>query len=106
MPSALVRRQELLDRLMIRRCDTIDNLANEFHVNERTIRRDISILSHEYPIAAIRGKGGGVRVQEGYRIRHALLSELQIEFLVRISETLTGADRASMEEILRILRNT
>ena len=39
------RRAAILDALCIRRQDTIANLAEEFGVNEKTIRRDIEELS-------------------------------------------------------------
>ena len=40
------RRAAILDALCIRRQDTIANLAEEFGVNEKTIRRDIEELLH------------------------------------------------------------
>lgn len=48
--KAIERRQELLNTLCRRRHDKIDNLAFEFCVSERTIRRDIQELSLSYPI--------------------------------------------------------
>ena len=49
-----------------RRSETIRNLAFEFEVSERTIRRDIDILSLNEPIYTQVGRyGGGVYVEEG-----------------------------------------
>lgn len=42
------RRELLLESLLQRREDTIENLASEFGVNERTIRRDIEQLTSSY----------------------------------------------------------
>ena len=56
------RRQKLLELLCIRRHDTCDNLAHEFHVSSATIRRDIAVLTCSYPIETVCGRyGGGVR---------------------------------------------
>ena len=52
------RRAAILDALCIRRQDTIANLAEEFGVNEKTIRRDIEELSCSYPIETVRGRYG------------------------------------------------
>ena len=39
------RRAAIFDALCIRRHDTVENLASEFGVSEKTIRRDIEELS-------------------------------------------------------------
>lgn len=44
MQSALERRQALFEVVCERRHDKIDNLAFEFVVDRRTIRRDIAVL--------------------------------------------------------------
>ena len=57
------RRAAIFDALCIRRHDTVENLASEFGVSEKTIRRDIEELSCSYPIETVRGRyGGGVKV--------------------------------------------
>lgn len=61
------RRTALLRLLCRRRYDTINNLAQEFGVSERTIRRDIESLSLTEPIYTKTGRyGGGVFVVENY----------------------------------------
>ena len=65
--SALERRQEILEVLCERRRESVENLATEFGVNERTIRRDIEYMTLSYPIYTVPGKGGGVYVSDGYR---------------------------------------
>ena len=60
------RRQKLLELLCIRRHDTCDNLAHEFHVSSATIRRDIAVLTCSYPIETVCERyGGGGRVADG-----------------------------------------
>lgn len=101
MQSALNRRQEILNILMIRRRDTIPNLAFEFNVSERTIKRDISILSHDHSIETKRGNGGGIRVAEGYYADRRYLNEEQENMLRKILPDLSSEDQIIMDEILK-----
>lgn len=56
------RRCEIWEKLCIRKYDTVKNLASEFGVSERTIRRDIHIISSQKPIYTVEGRYGGVYV--------------------------------------------
>ena len=78
MQSAMSRRQEILDVLMRRRQDTVSNLAFEFHVSKRTIKRDICILSRDYSIETKQGHGGGVH----YHISISSYISLEIILLI------------------------
>lgn len=61
------RRHAILRVLCRRRHETLANLAAEFGVSERTIRRDIEILSLTEPLYTQPGRyGGGVYVTDGY----------------------------------------
>ncbi len=65
--SANERRKQILDLLCQRRRDTVQNLATEFGVCERTIRRDIEELTLTYPLETVRGRyGGGVKMADWY----------------------------------------
>lgn len=65
--GASERRAAVLKVLCRRRHETIANLAEEFDVSERTIRRDVEILSYTEPIYTQSGRyGGGVYVTENY----------------------------------------
>lgn len=66
MQSALERRQALFELMCERRHEKIDNLAFEFGVDRRTIRKDIALLSLSRPIYTTRGTGGGVHIVDGY----------------------------------------
>ena len=55
-------RQLILDLLCQRRRETIPNLAAELGVSERTIRRDIEMLTLRYPIET-----AGMAVASGWR---------------------------------------
>lgn len=58
---AAERRRELLEVLCLRRYDTCENLACEFHVSKRMIYSDIELLTCSYPIETVRGHGGGFK---------------------------------------------
>lgn len=63
--DAVERRQQILELLCQRRKDTMQNLAAELGVSERTIRRDVEILTRSYPLETVCGRyGGGVRVAD------------------------------------------
>lgn len=95
------RRQRLIEVLCQRRQDTMANLAEEFGVNERTIRRDIEVLTLSYPIDTICGRyDGGVKVADWYHLNRKALSPEQAELLKRLAPTLAGADLATMNSII------
>ena len=95
------RRELLLESLLQRREDTIDNLASEFGVNERTIRRDIELLTSSYPLETVRGRyGGGVRVADWYRQGRKYLTSEQEALLNKLASTLRGEELATMNGIL------
>ena len=101
MKSATERRMEIVAVLCERRYETIDNLAFEYSVTRRTIRRDIEILSLSFPFYTTKGTGGGVHTMEGFRLGMKYLTNVQCELLKRLLETLTGADRGVLESIIK-----
>lgn len=56
------RRTRIWETLRQRKSDTVENLAAEFGVSERTIRRDINVLITEHPITTVCGRYGGILV--------------------------------------------
>ena len=85
------RRAAIFDALCIRRHDTVENLASEFGVSEKTIRRDIEELSCSYPIETVRGRyGGGVKVADWYHQNRKTLSPEQAELLKRLAPSLVS----------------
>ena len=67
--GASERRNAIMRLLCRRRHETVVNIAAEFGVSERTIRRDIEILSLNEPIYTQSGRyGGGVYVTENYNM--------------------------------------
>lgn len=62
--NAIERREEIMRILIVRRHETMQVLAAEFGVTDRTIRNDITILTAKYPLKVSRGIGGGVEHQQ------------------------------------------
>lgn len=100
MCSTVGRRQAILDALMCRRSDTVSNLAMEFGVTERTIRRDIDILSSDYPIYTEQGHGGGVRVQDGFFTDRRHLTTAETDLLRRLAAMVSTDEKSVIDGIL------
>lgn len=99
--KATERRQKLLETLCRHRHDKIDNLAFEFCVSERTIRRDIQELSLSYPIYTdSRRNSAGVHIEEGYYLNKQYLKPEQKAFLETIANRLRGEEQEKMQEII------
>ena len=95
------RREAILEVLCIRRHDTCDNLAHEFHVANSTIRRDLEILTCSYPIETVRGRyGGGVKIADGYYLYRKMLTPKQAALLQRLRDQLDGDDLITLNSIL------
>ena len=99
--TASERRNAILEVLCFRRFDTVANLAFEFSVTDRTIRNDILTLSLEYPIYTTKGNGGGIHVDEKYRLGKTYLKKDQQELLERLLPNLNGKDATTMREIIK-----
>ena len=83
--GASERRNAIMKLLCRRRHETIHNLAFEFDVSERTIRRDIDILSRTEPIYTQTGRyNGGVYVVEQYNYDKMYFQEDEISVLSKI----------------------
>ncbi len=79
------RRKEIMIALCRRRHDTVNNLAFEFGVSTRTIRRDIEVLSLKEPIYTRTGRyGGGIYVMDGYYIDRMYISDEESKVLVKV----------------------
>ena len=77
------RRKEIMKILCRRKHETVKNLAFEFGVSERTIRRDIEILSLTEPIYTQTGRySGGVYVVEDYLMYQIHMTEKESEIFI------------------------
>ncbi|MCI8611811.1 MAG: DeoR family transcriptional regulator [Clostridiales bacterium] len=79
-------RRRMIMRVLCRRGhETISNLAVEFGVSERTIRRDIETLSLSEPVyTQQRRYGGGVYVMNGHRIDQQYMSSMQTQVIEKV----------------------
>ena len=100
MKETAMRRQQILEVLSERRFDTRMNLANEFNVDEKTIRRDIEVLSCSAPIFCIPGRGGGVRIADGWYYSRRYLRDDQEELLRILYKNLSAKRKKTMQSIL------
>ena len=98
--TASERRQAILETLCERRKETRENLAFEFGVCVRTIDYDVQALSLKYPVYTEQGNGGGIYVSNGFRLMQRYLSIKQTEFLRKISDSLIGEEKQTMQEII------
>ena len=79
------RRAALLTVLCRRRHETIANLAAEFGVSTRTIRRDIEELSYDAPIYTQTGRyGGGVYVTDNFQLDRRYFSKPELALIEKI----------------------
>ena len=96
------RQQQIINLLCQRRSDTVQNLAAELGVCERTIRRDIEELTLTHPLETVRGRyGGGVKMADWYFRDRPKLSPKQTALLKRLAVGLHGEDLDEMNHIMR-----
>ena len=94
------RRRAIVRVLCTRKRETRENLAFEFNVGLRTIARDITALSFEYPIYTTTGPGGGVCIDKSFEMRDGRLSTKEQAVLERLYEQLQGDDKKAIKSIL------
>lgn len=105
--EASERRAAMLKLLCRRRHETIKNLAYEFGVSERTVRRDIEVLSYSEPLYTQPGKyGGGVYVTENYQMDRMYFRETERNVLYRLLDCIEHKKICDLtEEETVIFRN-
>lgn len=100
------RRNEILKVLCRRRYETIGNLASEFGVSERTIRRDVEVLSYSEPIYTQTGRYcGGVYVVDGYSMNRMYMTTSEIQVLHKALELAQKNDGFISDGEITILKN-
>ena len=100
MQSATERRQLVLEAISDRRQVKLDDLAADFGVSERTIRRDVELLSCSYPIVTVQGGGGGVRAMDGWYVSRRYLQDDQEALLRSLLPGLQPEQQKTMQSIL------
>ncbi len=101
------RRDQIMSILYRRRHETIDNLANEFGVSERTIRRDIERLSLSAPIYTKVGRfGGGIYILEGYIPERKYMTEQEMNVFKKVYHAVEKDEGYQLkEDEIEILKN-
>lgn len=101
------RRKEILYALYRRKYEKISNLAKEFGVSERTISRDIEVLSLTEPIYTQCGRfGGGVYINIDYKMEKMYMSSeelailIKLKSLAKIQSSLTPEESETLENII------
>ena len=100
------RRMAILKLLCRRRHETISNLAEQFGVSERTVRRDIEILSLSEPIYTQTGRyGGGVYVTDNFTMDRMYFKDDEIEVMNKILGCVEkGTECNLLNEEVRLLK--
>lgn len=83
---------EMIYLLLEHKRMTARDLAERFEVSERTIYRDVEILSSGgIPIYASKGKGGGISLMDGYVLNKSVLSEQEQKEILYALQGLSAA---------------
>lgn len=98
--KAIDRRNAIVDILCKRKQAHVNNLAFELQVDRSTILRDIELLSLSYPIYTVSGNGGGVFIDDNYRLRSSKLSAEQVSVLEKAMATLSIKDSQVLKSII------
>ena len=101
MTSTPERRLAIRNYLSQARSTTIEYLMSEFGASKSTIRRDLDYLETELsvPIERIPGNRGGIRVFERWYAGMTYLSDKQEDFLRSLMPSLSGEQKAMMEDM-------
>ena len=93
------RRVELLNYLREHEQTTVEKLANELKVSRRTVLRDITVLTQQYPVETTSGRYGGVYLRDTDK-KAKKLTEGQKQTL---KELLTVANPEQQHDIHEII---
>ena len=100
--TAFDRRKELIRILRVRHRETADNLANALNVSRRTILRDISVLTADYPLETTGGRYGCVYLRSDSTLLLPFLTKSQIRTLEELLFYANETQRRDIRDILRI----
>ncbi len=83
--NSIDRRNKIKEILFFRKHITTIELANEFEVSNRTIRRDIEVLSRTEGIYTVQGRySGGIYVTKWFNPYYKKVTSSDIELLLKI----------------------
>lgn len=94
---------QILYCLLEREQVTAPELAEQFEVSVRTIYRDIDALSAAgIPVYAEAGRGGGIRLMDGYSLDKAIFSEAEKETILAALQSLAAAENTGGEVLKKL----
>ena len=95
---------EIIYTLLNKQTTTAKELAEHFGVSQRTIYRDVDILSLAgIPIYTEKGKGGGIRLLPDYVLNKSLLSEKEQDEILSALQGLSSVKTAETDQVLKKL---
>ncbi len=94
------RQRRILEILDEERFVKMKRLAAEFNVSVRSIQHDIDELTVNYPIKTIRGRNGGVKLEDWYHLHRDTLKHRHQNSLLRM---ITEADEPNKSELTDML---
>ena len=98
--SAAERRQGILTELYSSRFATCENLARRFDVTTRTIYHDIEKLVCSHPVKVVRGRYGGVKLEDWFDPNSRFLAPEQFTLPVRMKDRVTSDELIILNSIL------
>ena len=76
-------------------------MAERFHVSQRTIYRDIDVLSVAgVPVYMKKGRGGGISLMEGYKLEKTMLRDEDIENIMMSVGALNVTGYKGVDEVI------
>lgn len=97
---------EMVYILLDKKTVTAKELSEYFQVSQRTIFRDIDILSVAgIPIYTNRGKGGGIRILDNFVINKSVLSDIEQVDILSSLQGLNALNVIDVEPIIKKLAN-
>ena len=98
--NAIERREEIMRILIVRRHETMQVLASEFGVTDRTIHNDITILTAKYPLKTSRGIGSEVSIPDSFNPHKNILSVDQMNVLEELIPKANEHQQTVIKQIL------
>ena len=92
----------MIEYLSLNRYVSVTEMRNVFHISRATVLRDVEILSCSVPIYTVRGKGGGIRVADGWYLSKTYLRDEQEQLLRNLLPNLSEKDQQTMNGILQM----
>lgn len=85
-----------------RRRESVINLAYEFQVSTRTIKRDILELSLSYPVYTVSGRyHSGVYIADDYFPGKQYLTEDQLQLIISLQASVDDDQRKILQSIVK-----